>query len=170
MRHVALRELLIQQELGEGKVRVVQFGGRANPGDVGRCCRRRLAGKLSVLNLDLQFEMACTRSQTDVSVWSGGRVSDRCDPVCLECCVLAPVRDLSARDAQSLLAMTRVWSSSLFVLVSLYLLQLNEVSGDVAPSLTVLTIHVWINNALRIHHTTCFLHNGQATESTDRRA
>ena len=58
MRHVELRDLWIQQEVGEGKVRVVKIDGKANPADVGTkfLSAAELAEKLAVLNLYLQFE------------------------------------------------------------------------------------------------------------------
>ena len=57
MRHVALRDLWIQQEVGEGKVRVVKIGGKTNPADVGTkfLSVTELAEKLAVLNLNLRF-------------------------------------------------------------------------------------------------------------------
>ena len=53
-----LRDLWIQREVGEGKVRVVKVEGKANPADVGTkfLSSTELAEKLAVLNIELQFE------------------------------------------------------------------------------------------------------------------
>ena len=58
MRHVELRDLWMQWEAGEGKVRVVKVEGKANPADVGTkfLSATELAQKLAVLNIELQFE------------------------------------------------------------------------------------------------------------------
>ena len=58
MRHVELRDLWIQQEVGEGKVKVVKIDGTANPADIGTkfLSVSELVDKLAVLNLDLQFQ------------------------------------------------------------------------------------------------------------------
>ena len=58
MRHVELRDLWIQREVGEGKVRVVKIDGKARPADVGTkfLSVAELVEKLAFLNLHLQFE------------------------------------------------------------------------------------------------------------------
>ena len=63
MRHVELRDLWIQREFGEGKVRVVKVEGEANPADVGTkfLSATELAEKLAVLNIELQFECCVYR-------------------------------------------------------------------------------------------------------------
>ena len=67
MRHVELRDLWIQREFGEGKVRVVKVEGIADPAGVGTkfLSATELAEKLAVLNVvlqlmaDLRFEERC---------------------------------------------------------------------------------------------------------------
>ena len=56
MRRVELRDVWIQQEVGEGTVGVVKIAGKANPADVGTkfLAATELAEKLVVL--ELQFE------------------------------------------------------------------------------------------------------------------
>ena len=51
-------ELEVQRGVGEGKVRVVKGEGKANPADVGTkfLSATELAEKLTVFNLELQFE------------------------------------------------------------------------------------------------------------------
>ena len=63
MRHVELRDLLIQREVGEGKVRVVKVERFANPADVGTrfLSSFEMAQKLAVLNIELQFECCVYR-------------------------------------------------------------------------------------------------------------
>ena len=63
MRHVELRDLWIQREVGEGKVRVVKDEGKADPADVGTkfLSATELAEKLAVLNIELQFECCVYR-------------------------------------------------------------------------------------------------------------
>ena len=80
MRHVELRDLWIQREVGEGKVRVVKVEGKANRADVGTkfLSAAELAEKLTVLNLELLLSVACTSSLADgcPSVRGGADCSD----------------------------------------------------------------------------------------------
>ena len=66
MRHVELRDLWIQREVGEGKFRVVKFEGTANPADVGTkfLSATELTEKLAVLYIELQFGR-CVHQQPD---------------------------------------------------------------------------------------------------------
>ena len=63
MRYVELRDLWIQREVGEGKVRVVKVEGKANPADVGTkfLSTTEFAEKLAELNIELQFECCVHR-------------------------------------------------------------------------------------------------------------
>ena len=63
MRHVELRDLWIQRDVGEGKVRVVKVEGKANPADVGTkfLSATELAEQLAVLNIEFQFECCVYR-------------------------------------------------------------------------------------------------------------
>ena len=63
MRHVELRDLWIQREVGEGKVRVVKVEGKAYPADVRTkfLSATELAEKLARLNIELQFECCVYR-------------------------------------------------------------------------------------------------------------
>ena len=63
MRNVERRDLWIQGEVGEGKVRVVKVEGTANPADVGTkfLSATELAEKLAVPHVGLQFECCVYR-------------------------------------------------------------------------------------------------------------
>ena len=65
MRHVELRDLWIQREVGEGKVRVVKVEGKANPGDVGKkfLSATELAVAVRVLRVQAARLMADLRSE-----------------------------------------------------------------------------------------------------------
>ena len=57
MRHIELRDLWIQKEVGEGKVRVSKLAGARNPADVGTkfLSVDELRDKLGLVNLRLQW-------------------------------------------------------------------------------------------------------------------